>query len=151
MNLKLNRGFTLIELLITLTIITLFFSLGITQYNKFNRRQILVKARDQLISDLRLAQSKSLAAEKPVDCTESLSGIKVKFTDNQNYKIVAICGEEIEIKTGLSLPPGVTKQSGPNEIFFKVLSQGTSFDSTIVLSSFEETQMITINKTGEIK
>ena len=146
-----NIGFTLIELLITITIITLLFSIGMAQYNKFNRRQILVKAKDQLISDLRLAQGKSLAAEKPVGCLGILAGIKVKFTDNQSYKIVAVCGNEVDVKANTALPTGVIKQSGPDEIFFRVLSQGSPTDATLTLSGFGETQTITITTAGEIK
>jgi len=126
------------------------------QYNKFNRRQILVKAKDQLISDLRLAQGKSLAAEKPVGCLGILAGIKVKFTDNQSYKIVAVCSNEVNIKTDISLPTVVVKQSGPNEILFKVLNQGVEFVGgqppiVLSLSGTTETQNIDISSVGEIK
>ncbi len=146
-----NLGFTLIELLVTLTLITLLFSIGVAQYNRFNRRQILLKTRDELVSNLRLAQSKSLAAEKPPGCTGTLSGHKVKFTDNQNYKIVAVCSNEVEIKTDIALPTGVSKTAGPSEIFFKVLSQGTSADATITLSGFGESLNIIVTAAGEIK
>ena len=144
-------GFTLIELLIILSLITLLFSLGIVQYNRFNRSQILVKAKNELISNLRLAQGKASAGEKPASCIEALSGHKLKFINNQNYKIVAVCNEEIDIKTDVALPVGVIKQSGPNEIFFRVLSQGIESDVTLVLSGFGETKTITVNTAGEIK
>jgi len=146
-----NLGFTLIELLITITIITLLFSIGIAQYNKFNRRQILVKAKDELVSNLRLAQGKSLAAEKPTNCSDVLTGHKLKFVNNIEYKIVAVCGNEVDVKADITLPTGVSKQAGPNEIFFRVLSQGSPTDSTITLQGFGETETITITTTGEIK
>jgi prepilin-type N-terminal cleavage/methylation domain-containing protein len=145
-------GFTLIELLVVISIISALFSIGLAQYNKFNRRQILVKAKDQLISDLRLAQSKSLAAEKPAACgTTPLSGHKLKFIDNQNYKIVAVCGNEVDLKTDIALPAGVTKQPGLDEVFFRVLSQGSPTDVTLTLFGFGEKQTITITTAGEIK
>jgi len=145
-------GFTLIELLITFTLITILFSIGVSQYNKFNRRQILVKAKDQLLSDLRLAQNKSLVAEKPQECGDNpLSGYKLKFSDNQNYKIVAICVDEVDVKSDLSLPNNIIKSSGPDEIFFKVLSQGVDSDTIFTLSGFGETQTIMVSKVGEIK
>jgi len=149
-NLSPIHGFTLIELLVTITIITLLFSIGVAQYNKFNRRQILVKSKDELVSNLRLAQSKSLAAEKPTACTDTLSGYKVKFTDSQNYKIVAVCGNEIDVKADITLPTGVSKQAG-NEIFFRVLSQGSPADATLTLQGFGETRIITVTTSGEIK
>ena len=147
-------GFTLVELLVTITIITLVFSIGLAQYNRFNRRQILVRAKDQLISDLRLTQSKALSGEKPVDCNSTpLLGQKLDFTSNSNYQIIAVCSSDIVVKSGISLPQGVIKQAGPDEVFFKVLSQGTDISGTaqIILSGFGQTQTISVNNAGEIK
>ena len=147
-------GFTLVELLVTITIITLVFSIGLAQYNRFNRRQILVRAKDQLISDLRLTQSKALSGEKPTDCNITpLSGHKLDFTSNSNYQIIAVCSSDVVVKSGISLPQGVIKQAGPDEVFFKVLSQGTDISGTaqIILSGFGQTQTISVNNAGEIK
>jgi len=147
-------GFTLLELLVTITIITLVFSIGLTQYNRFNRRQILVKAKDQLISDLRLTQSRALSGEKPIGCnTTPLSGHKLDFTSDSSYQIVAVCSSDIVVKSEISLPQGVTKQAGPDEVFFKVLSQGTNISGTsqIVLTGFGETQTVSVSNVGEIK
>jgi type II secretory pathway pseudopilin PulG len=152
---KTALGYTLIELLIVITLIVLLFTLGMAQYNQFNRRQILTKARDELVSNLRLVQSKSLAGEKPDACgDEALTGHKLKFIDNQKYEIVAVCGDEIDIKTGLSLPGEIIKESGPSEVFFKGLSQGTGIvvgQGEIVLAGFNETKTVTITSAGEIK
>lgn len=149
-------GFSLVELLITLSIIALLFSLGLTQYNRFNRRQVLIRAKDNLISELRLAQAKSLASEKPSDCgINPLVGHKLEFTSNQNYQIVAVCGEALPVvKESMSLPIGVTKDSGPDEILFKVLSQGIDIDGEqeiVITDDFGQSQTITINNVGEIK
>ena len=144
-------GFTVVELLIILSLIALLFTLGIAQYNRFNRAQSLNRAKDELVSNLRLTQGKAMAGEKPEVCTETLSGHKLKFTDNQNYKIVAVCGEEVDIKTDVVLPAGVIKQAGPDEIFFRVLSQGIESDISLILSGFDEEKTITVNTAGEIK
>ena len=141
----------MIELLLVISLITLVFSLGIVQYNRFNRSQVLTKAKDELISNLRLTQSKAMTGEKPDSCLGTLSGHKLKFLDNQNYKIVAVCGEEVEVKSVVILPSGVIKQEGPNEIFFRVLSQGIESDISLILSGFGETKTITVNTAGEIK
>lgn len=144
-------GFTLIELLLIFSLMSLFFSLGMAQYNRFNRRQFLNKAKDELISNLRLVQSKALAAEKPSNCIDTLLGHKLKFTDNSHYKIVAVCSSEVDLRTNIILPTGVVKQVGPDEVFFRVLSQGSPSDTTIILQGFGETRVITITATGEIK
>ncbi len=149
-------GFSLVELLITLSIIALLFSLGLTQYNRFNRRQVLIRAKDNLVSELRLTQAKSLAAEKPDDCgVNPLVGHKLEFTSNQSYQIVAVCGGVLSVvKDGMSLPIGVIKDSGPDEILFKVLSQGIDIDGEqqiIITDDFGQSQTVTINNVGEIK
>lgn len=148
---KFCSGFSLIELLVTITIITLVFSIGLTQYNRFNRRQILIKAKDQLISDLRLTQSKALSGEKPSDCgVDPLSGHKLEFISNSDYQITAVCDSDVVVRSGLSLAEGV-EQSGDDEVFFKVLSQGVEVTAQITLSGFGETQIVDISDVGEIK
>lgn len=149
-----NLGFTLIELLIILSLIALLFTLGMAQYNRFNRSQSLTKAKDELISNLRLAQGKSLAGEKPDQCgDETLLGHQLEFANNQSYKIVAVCGSEPypEVKQTVTFPEGIIKTSAKNIVFFKILSQGVESEVTITLSGFGETRDIIITTAGEIK
>jgi Tfp pilus assembly protein FimT len=159
-------GFTLIELLLIFSITALLFSLGIAQYSRFNRRQILNKAKEELISNLRLAQSKASAAEKPSegacgDEDEILSGHQLKFSDDdRSYNILAVCGDDPdeypEVKEAVFLPEQVFKTSAEDTVFFKVLSQGVVIEDEseymeIRLEGFNETRTITITKSGEIK
>jgi len=149
-----NLGFTIVELLIILSLIALLFALGVSQYNRFNRSQALVKAKGELVSNLRLAQGKSLAGEKPNQCgDEALLGHQLEFTNNQSYKIVAVCGSEPypEVKQTVTFPEGVIKTSAENIVFFKILSQGVESEVTITLSGFGETRDIIITAAGEIK
>jgi Tfp pilus assembly protein FimT len=153
-------GFTVVELLIILSLIALLFSLGVSQYNRFNRSQALAKAKGELVSNLRLAQSKAMAAEKPSGCGENeLEGHRLEFINNHSYKLVAVCncGNDCpEVKPSVSFPSSVIKQSGPDGIFFKVLNRGVEFiDSQppLVLSlvGSSETQTINLTTAGEIK
>jgi len=76
--------------------------------------------KEQLISDLRLTQSKALSGEKPSDCgVGPLSGHKLEFTSNSNYQITAVCDSDVVVSAGLSLTEGIIKQAGPDEIFLK--------------------------------
>jgi prepilin-type N-terminal cleavage/methylation domain-containing protein len=154
-----NLGFTLIELLVAISLIALLFSLGMAQYNRFSRSQTLTKAKDELVSNLRLAQSKAMVAEKPFGCgDEKLEGHRLEFIDNHSYKIVAVCNciDCPEVKAAINFPSNIVKQSGPDEIFFRVLSRGIEFVGSqppLVLSlvGSGETQMINITTAGEIK
>jgi len=149
-------GFTLVELLVTLSIIALLFSLGLTQYNRFNRRQILIRAKDNLITELRLAQTKASASEKPSDCGAApLLGHKLEFTSNRDYQIAAVCdGTSVVVKGDMFLPLGIVKESGPDEILFKVLSQGVDISGEqdiVITDDLGQSQTITVNSVGEIK
>lgn len=145
-------GFTLIELLVTISIIGILFTISLAKYNEFNRRQILVQAANELKSNLRLAQSKALGAEKPAGC-DVLFGHKLEFlANNRDYKIVAVCsGSEVDVKTGLTLGPNVTKVSGSSSILFKVLAQGVETAETFTLRfSGGEGMDVTVTEVGEI-
>jgi prepilin-type N-terminal cleavage/methylation domain-containing protein len=154
-----NLGFSLVELLFTLSLIALLFSLGIAQYNRFNRSQTLTRTKDELVSNLRLAQSKAMVAEKPSGCgEEKLEGHRLEFINNYSYKIVAVCNciDCPEVKAAINFPSNIVKQSGPDEIFFKVLNRGIEFVGSqppLVLSlvGSDETQMINLTTAGEIK
>lgn len=130
------------------------------QYNQFNRRQILTKAKDELVSNLRLAQNKAMAAEKPEDCLDDeLEGIRLEFINNQSYQIVAVCNCGLgcpAVKEMVNLPSIVSKKSGPTEVFFKVLNRGvrlTPVSAPIVLEldGSGETQSVNVTDAGEIK
>lgn len=143
-------GFTLIELLVAISIIGIIFTIGLAKYNQFNRRQILVQAAREFKSNLRLVQSKALAGEKPTGC-DVLSGHKLEFINTQNYKIVAVCGSDIDVKTGLTLGPNVSKTTGPSSILFKVLAQGPGATETFTLSfPGVDDVVVTVTEGGEI-
>lgn len=150
-------GFTLIELLVTISIIGVLFGIGVAKYNEFNRRQILDQAAQELKSNLRLAQSKASAGEKPASGCAMLDGYQVSFVDSNPdyYTIGAKCSPNSPAAESLSLPTGISFSSLPssNSIIFKVLGQGTNVNvsTNIVLSGFGDTRTITVSATGEIK
>ncbi len=154
-----NLGFSLIELLFVFSLIALLFSLGMAQYNRFNRSQTLTKAKDELVSNLRLAQSKAMVAEKPFECgEEDLEGHRLEFINNHSYRIVAVCDciDCPEVKAAVDFPANVAKQSGPEEIFFRVLNRGVEFVGSqpplvLGLVGSDETQMINLTSAGEIQ
>jgi prepilin-type N-terminal cleavage/methylation domain-containing protein len=148
-------GFTLIELLVTMSIIGILLGIGIAKYNEFNRRQILAQAAQELRSNLRFAQDKALAGEKPTGwCTTgSLRGYQVSFdAAGENYLIEAICsvGSPRQVKS-VSLPDPV---DGPNgtSVLFKVLAQGVADAASFTLTFPDvDSETVTVTATGDIR
>ena len=149
-----KQGFTLIELMIVVALIGSLFVATAVNYGKYNRKKIVEKEAQELITDLRHAQSKALAGEKPSGCGANyLEGFKLKFTTSADYRIVGLCaGAEINVKTNLDLGDSVVKQSGPDEITFKLLGHGVTSAGTIRLSGYTGQWFynLSVSATGEI-
>lgn len=151
-------GFTLIELLVTISIIGIIFGIGVAQYNRFTRRQILVQATQELKSNLRFVQDKAMAGEKDVDVCGSGSGATpldgwYLAPGGGGYVIFGRCGGiDFGSKTANLSGRGVSISPFP-AIRFKPLGQGVVGATTITLtlSSSGETQSVTVTETGEIR
>ncbi|HUW21745.1 MAG TPA: LamG-like jellyroll fold domain-containing protein [Candidatus Bathyarchaeia archaeon] len=152
-------GFTLIELLVTISITGLMLSIGLANYNRINRNQIFQQATDVVLEDLRLAQDKAISGEKPASCLSSeitLDGYRFIFDSPATYAIRAVCNgvnQDPPVKTA-SLRGETRKESGPDEIFFRVLSLGVDlggFESRIVsLGGYGQSLQIVVTDSGEI-
>lgn len=146
-----QTAFTLIELLVVISVIAILFTIGMAAYNEFNRSQMLSQSAKSLKNDLRMAQSKALSGEKPTDCTGTLEGYQVVFTNN-SYTLNALCPNAVLMKS-TNLPQNVTLTFSPppnDKILFKVLTRGVESPQTLTLSAFTKTQIITISASGEI-
>lgn len=146
-------GFTLIELLISISIVTIVLSLGISQYMKFNRQQILRQATLKLKNDLVYAQNMALAGEKT--CTGIFDGILVEFTAD-GYRILSSCNNNdatmlIGSDPYAKLPVAL---SGGTPILFKPLTGGTDLTSdrtiTLTLTGFSSTTVV-VSRIGKIQ
>ncbi len=149
-------GFTLIELLIVISIMGLFLTAGLVYYQDFNRRQILGQATKELENNLRLAQSKALAGEKPEGwCkgeNDSLVGCSLEFTSANNYQVKAICsnpGVEPFEFTSIDLPEQLSGSSGQKALF-KVLGQGVAEKTTFNLSGYGMEKEVIVEEAGNI-
>lgn len=160
-----QRGFTLIELLIVTGIIGIILGIGIAQYVRFNRLQILDQATQNLKSNLRFAQNLALSGEKPSSCQEEgqekvLDGYRVRFFSGGGsedfYQIEPVCeGEAGEVIRTFKLPQNIrfNPLPSPSQVLFKVLGQGTDLGSelTITLQGFGAQKTVTITKVGKIE
>jgi len=88
-----KSGFTLIELLIAISITTILFTLGVTQYMRFNRQQILDQAVLELRTNLTQARNMALAGKKT--CSGGFDGILVVFDGvEESYTLYSSCDNQ---------------------------------------------------------
>ncbi len=152
---RINHGFSLVELLIAASILGLLTTFGLARFHQFNRRQILSQAAQELRNNLRLAQEKALAGEKPNGwCTTGyLQGYRLSFVSTVTYVIDAVCsvGDPRQVKS-FKLLDSVTGPADGANVLFKVLAQGVDEEKTFTLNSTSAgDESVTVTKTGEIK
>lgn len=152
-----QSAFTLIELLVAVSIMGILFTVGISRYNDFNRRQILTQATQELKSNLRLIQDKALAGEKNSICTTALEGWYISFTAS-SYQLGSRCnGADFSYKTVSLSPKNITISLlplGTTSIRFKPLGHGpggSTITITLTQTASGLTQAITVSPTGDIK
>ncbi len=153
---KRKSGFTLIEILVVVSVIVILFSIGLAQYMKFNRQQILEQAALELKTDLTNAQSKALSGKKK--CTEGVfDGILVEF-NTDNYTLYSSCGSGLDLKliSDNQLSSGVRITERPEDgILFKPVTGGTDIQEesgiTITLSGYGATKDLVVYPNGKIE
>lgn len=139
------------ELLIAISLSSLLFGGGIISYQRFNQRQIVKNAGLAVKNNLRLAQNKALSGEKPVGfaCTV-LEGYEVTFSAS-SMDTHAKCSNGNSPSVIVVLARDVSFAPLPSPIFFKVLGEGTTGQSTITLTGFSKAYQLVVSSTGEIR
>lgn len=133
-----KHGYSLIEVLVAVTIIGILTGSSLVGYNRFQGRQGLKSAGEQLVSDLRLTQQKALSGEKAAGwcqgLTDSLTGWRLIFTSAAVYDIRGVCssGTTIVFKS-ITLPNSATKSAGGDSVDFAAVN-GTTTDASFTLS-----------------
>ena len=149
-----NKGFTIIELIVSISIILVLTGLGIASYRNYSDREVAKQEISTLKSNLRLAQSKAAAGQKPIrNSCSSFVGYTVSFTLS-SYTITPNCANGLAIDEALTvtLPASVTFVSPYSSFTFYPLSGGTSLsnDLTLEMTSLGNTYGITVTPSGLI-
>lgn len=130
-------GFTLLEILVAATVISLLSGVSLVGYNRFQERQQLNFAKEQLRSDLRQAQQKALSGEKPagwcVGAGVSLQSWRLEFINGNSYRLVGVCSDKSTVvdKTA-SLAAGATLSAGADQVEFQSIT-GAASDTSFTL------------------
>lgn len=134
---------------------TILFSIGVAQYMRFNRQQILNQAVLELKTNLTQARNMALIGKKT--CTGIFDGILVEAIGSEGYRVSSQCDEGVDV--GLIkehwFSQGISRTSGLGSgILFRTLNGGTYLDSdeTITLTGFGgSTKSVIITPSGKIQ
>lgn len=153
-----KNGYTIVELLIVISILALFAAFGFANFRGFSQRQEVANSTEQVISDLRFAQSQALAGTKPTSCTGDLQGYRFAVTGSSppSYAISAVCDNTVLVKTAL-LPATINLTTG-SPILFMTVGHGTDIlpGGSVTISISGElqsvpSQSVIVNSNGEIR
>ncbi len=145
-------GFTMIELVVVMGVIVLLTSIGAAGYNGFNDTQKLKQTGLTLKNNLRVAQTKAIAASKPSSGCTTLMGYVATFTAN-GYAINPQCTDGvIDDPTTVTFSAGVTFSPVPSSFFFTTLTGriSVSTDRTLMLIGLSKKYTLIVHPNGDI-
>jgi len=160
-----KSGFTLIELLLMISLMGILFTVGITNYTDFNRRQTVYQAARQIVQDLRLAQSLAANNQKPLPpspCGTLDSYTFILNSVNKTYKIDINCSNppyNSTFRDDFSPLLSDLTLSGFSTVKFKVLRQALecippptppSTSCELTVSGFGKSKKVIVGSGGAI-
>ena len=156
-----KNGFSLVELLTVISIMTVLFGFGYSNYRDFQRRQHLESAVRMIKSDLRLAQEMALAGRKPSDCVGDLEGYEFQLSSinsgwSSQYELRTLCASSNVDYKIVDLPEGTEIRvfGVTNGFHFLPLGQGINRLTLTLRVRFDDADIdprrIVISEIGEI-
>ncbi len=148
-----SRGFTLIELLVVITVLALLVGGGVAAYRRFNEKQIVTSATQQIISAIRTVQKKSSVGDKPTGCTGTLQGYLFQASivmGQPRYTITAQCDATVTIEQ--KTLPGLVLSPSNYSVRMSDLGRNvtTANGESLVISTSLFKDTISVTRTGEI-
>ncbi len=140
-----KTGLTLIELLLALAAITLLGAFSVPYFMTFQVSSLSDTAGQEIVSSLRRAKIKAIAAEN-----DDNWGLAVKDQKITLFKGSGYTSRDANFDETFSLPPAITA-SGMTEVYFLKLFGNPSASGTISLVDTNNKQKnITINANGTV-
>lgn len=158
-----RKGFSLMELIVSIAAVVIISGGSLIYLNNFNSRQKLEKAKNEVISSMKLAQSYAKTRQLPVGSTES----KLDFVQVQVNGTNLVAGangiSSVFFDKKIADSSEVTLSLSPATIYFwngsgkltdvngVVLGDGETATMTITLKAdVDDSRRVTINSLGQI-
>ena len=158
-----RKGFSLMELIVSITAVVIISGGSLIYLNNFNSRQKLEKAKNEVISSMKLAQSYAKSRQLPIGSAESrLNFVQVQI--NGTNLIAGANGvSSLFFDKKIAESDEVTLNLSPAIIYFwngsgkltdvggVVLGDGDTATMTITLKAdIDDSRRVTINSLGQI-
>ena len=156
------RGFTLIELIVVFSVIAILSTVGVASFVSYSKAQTLQQARNDFVTILNTAKSRSSAQVKPSSqCLSNrvLEGYSVTINiPARTYSLNIVCSGIATVLSTATLPTNVTFNAATDtppttttNIVFSVLTGGVTGTGSVVLNAYNATRTVTINSVGGIQ
>lgn len=153
-----SSGYTIIEIIISLFILMMIFSVVQANYRGYVQRSSIDMARNQMISDMKLAREYALAGKKPDTCTNLLGYVFRTYTSGSRYTITADCDTDVLVKTVFisDIAKGISITTD-NNVIFRISGLGTNITAggsrtfTLRQQTSLITRTVTVTSGGEIR
>ena len=159
-----RKGFSLMELIVSITAVVIISGGSLIYLNNFNSRQKLEKAKNEVISSMKLAQSYAKSRQLPIGSTES----KLDFVQVQVNGTNLVAGangiSSVFFNKKIAESDEVTLSLSPAIIYFwngngklanqsgVVLGDGETATMTITLNAdVDDSRRVIINSLGQIQ
>jgi prepilin-type N-terminal cleavage/methylation domain-containing protein len=145
-----RRGFTLLEILIVIAVIGVIGSIVSYAFVQFKRASQLDVQVKQVISVIRLAQSKTLAAENDTVYGVHFESDQAVLFEGPVY-VEAASTSEVTRLDALVQITGIALAGGGSEVIFDRLTGRTAEPGTVTLTGSESARVITIDASGQAR
>ena len=164
----LQKGFTFIELMLSIVLISLISTYGITSFTSYNKSQTLIETTKGIGSVLQVVKSRAATQVKPATCgTRPLEGYRVVLCgitgascfSSGNYELQVVCGGSnflvpMQDASTQRFPGDIrynTTSTTASNIYYKVLTGGVERNGTIVLTNGSRTSQIQVDTFGNVR
>ncbi len=110
----LKKGFTIVELMVSITIVALIVSVGISAYARARDRQIIQTASEKVLAIL--LENQKIAAIGKKDCPDKFSGQRLVFSTTNTVTIQTLCESSVGA-TELVTISEISSQTGSTLVF----------------------------------